>query len=455
MTALAVLAREMGIEVTGSDVDKEFQTDSTLRKYKIPIKIGFKKENIVGRPDLIIVTGAHGGMTNPEAVAARKMGLSVLMHGQALGLFMEDKEGISVAGCHGKTTTTALIATILSKAHLDPSFLVGSADVPTLGGSAHFGKGKYFVAEADEYMTDPQSDRTPRFLWQNPKIAVFTSIDFDHPDAFADLSEVKLAFLEFAQKLPIAGFLIANIDDRNVAEILSKLKCNIITYGFSPRANFQITYVHFGDRITFFRAKYKNQDLGEFVLKIPGRHNAINAAAASVVGNFLGVSWPKIKVGLSEFSGAKRRFEFVGNMNGVSLYDDYAHHPAEIGATLKAARAWFPKKRIIAIFQPHTYSRTKALFFEFAKCFSGADEVIIIPIFSSAREEPDPAISSEILVKEIKKYHKNAHFIDKMDQVADYLKGHIIAGDVILTMGAGDIYKLHPILKIASQGLSF
>lgn len=455
MTALAVLAREMGIEVSGSDVADEFPTDSLLARSKIPVKIGFKKENISGRPDLVVVTGAHGGMTNPEAVAAKKMGLSVLMHGQALGVFMEGKEGISVAGCHGKTTTTALIAALLIKANLDPSFLVGAADVSGFKAPAHFGRGKYFVAEADEYMTDPQLDPTPRFLWQNPKFLVFTSIDFDHPDAFSDIEEVKMAFLKLAKKIPADGLLVANIDDKNVADILPKLKCNIITYGFSALAQFQITHVHFGQEITFFRAKCKNQDLGEFTLKIPGRHNVANAGAAAVIANTLGVGWPKIKEALSEFSGAKRRFEFIGNMDGVSFYDDYAHHPSEIAATLAGVRAWFPKTRIIVVFQPHTYSRTKALFFEFAKCFSGADEVIILPIFPSAREEPDPGISSEILVGEIKKYQKNARFIDKMDQAADYLKGHIIAGDIILTMGAGDIYKLHSFLKTASQGLSF
>ena len=446
MTALAIVAKEMGIKVVGSDIDEEFVTDSVLKRNKISWRIGFKKENMAAlkrRPDLVVVTGAHGGMTNPEAVAAKKMDIQVMMHGKALGMFMELYQGISVAGCHGKTTTAAMVATVLVKSGLDPSFAVGCGDIPVLANPGHAGKGKYFVAEADEYVTCPSTDKTPRFLWQNPEIAVFTNIEYDHPDVFSNLEVIKEIFLKFTQKITDDGILVAGIDNENVRQILFKIPCQVLTFGRSPSADFQIERISFGEGRTWFWLKHQNINLGEFSLQVPGTHNALNATAAAVVGFHLGISWQKIKKGLKSFMGTKRRFEKIDEVNEIALFDDYAHHPTEIAVTLKAARDWFPKKRIICIFQPHTFSRTKALFDEFARCFKDANVVIIVDIYSSAREKDDLGINSKMLVSEIKRHHNNVHYLGKKEQVIDWLSHQVLAGDIIFTMGAGNIFSWH------------
>jgi len=446
MTALAIVAKEMGIRVEGSDVEEKFVTDSVLKRNKIGWRIGFKKENIDSlkkRLDLVVVTGAHGGMTNPEAVAAKKMGLNVAMHGKALGMFMKDYQGISVAGCHGKTTTAAMTAAILSKNGFDPSFAVGCGDIPVLGNPGHAGKGKYFVAEADEYVTCPLTDKTLRFMWQKPKIAVFTNIEYDHPDVFADVEVIKQAFLKFAQKIPKDGLLLAGIDNKNLRQILPKIPCQVLTFGRTPLADFQIERVSFGEGRTWFWIKHQDVNLGEFSLQVPGIHNGLNATAAAIVGFYLGISWQKIKEGLKAFSGTKRRFEKIGEVKGVFLFVDYAHHPTEIAATLKAARDWFPKRRIICIFQPHTFSRTKALFNQFAKCFKDANIAIVTDIYSSAREKDDLGINSKTLVNEAKRHHKDINYLGKKEQVINWLNNQILAGDIIFTMGAGDIFSWH------------
>lgn len=443
MTALAIVVKEMGAKVTGSDLEEEFPTDELLAKFKITPLVGFKKENLVGKPDLVVVTGAHGGMTNPEAQAAKAMGLEVLMHGQALAKFMEEKKGIAVAGSHGKTTVAAMIAHILKESGLDPSFAVGCGDIKSLGKAGHAGKGEYFVAEADEYVTDPGQDPTPRFFWLTPLIAVMTNIEYDHPDAYSNINQVKQAFLTFGKKVPAGGFLVAGIDNENVRAILPSLSCPILTFGFSPLADYQIIRVSFGNERTWFWLKHKGVDLGQFALSVPGKHNTANAAAAGIVANFLGISWEKIRQNLSSFLGTKRRFEKIAEKGGVAFFDDYAHHPTEIRATLEAARAWFADRRIICVFQPHTFSRTKALFSEFTKCFSGADEVIITDIYPSAREKPDPTINSKILLNEIQKHRKNVCYFGSMNEVVNYLKKELTGGEIVLTMGAGDIYKIH------------
>lgn len=443
MTALAIVAKEQGSYVTGSDVEEEFPTSSTLAKFKITPLVGFKKENIVGKPDLVVVTGAHGGMDNPEARAAKKLGFRVLMHGEALPEFMKGKKGIAVSGSHGKTTCAAMIAHILIKAGFDPSFAIGCGEIKSLATPGHAGRGDYFIVEADEYVTDPGRDPTPRFFWLTPFIIVVTNIEYDHPDAYASINQVKQAFLTFAKKIPSGGLLVAGIDNRNVQEILAKVAVPVLTFGLSPQADYQISRVSFGIERTWFWVKHKGVDLGQFSLSVPGKHNAANAIAAGIVANHLGISWEKIRQELSTFSGTKRRFEKVCQKGEINFYDDYAHHPTEIRATLEATRAWFPNAKIICVFQPHTFSRTRALLGEFSKCFTGADQVIITDIYPSAREKPTEGINSKILVNEIQKYHKNAIYIGKMEKVVAYLKDHVTPGDIILTMGAGDIYKLH------------
>lgn len=443
MTALAIVAKEMGASVTGSDLAEDFPTSVILAKFKITPLVDFKKENITGHPDLVVVTGAHGGMNNPEAQAAKKAGLRILMHGQALGEFMAEKKGIAVAGSHGKTTCAAMIAHVLTAVGFDPSFAVGCGEIRSLGTPGHAGCGAYFVAEADEYVTDPGQDPTPRFFWLFPNISVFTNIEYDHPDAYNNIEEIKEAFLTFAKKIPPEGLLVAGIDCKNVRAILPKINVPTLTFGFSPMADYQVSRVSFGVGRTWFWVKHKNMDLGQFTLLVPGRHNAANAVAAGIVANQLGISWEQIRQSLPNFFGTKRRFEAMGEKRGIKFFDDYAHHPTEIKATLEAARSWFPNSKITCVFQPHTFSRTRALFSEFARCFSSADEVIITDIYPSAREKPDSTVNSKIVSQEVQKHHKTVCYIGKMDEVATYLKDRTTRGDIVLTMGAGDIYKIH------------
>ena len=448
MAALAVMAKQSGIKVTGSDTDEDFPTKEILKKFNITPLVGFKKENITGKPDLVVVTGAHYGVNNPEAQAANKMGLRVLMHGQALAEFMQGKKGIAVAGSHGKTTVAAMIAHILAGANLDPSFAIGCGDIKSLGVPGHAGKGEFFVVEADEYINDPGQDPTPRFLYLNPQIAVITNIDYDHPDAYRNIDEVIQAFQTFANKVPHSGLLVVGIDDINARRIIPLIKTPVLTYGFFPLADFKITRVSFTDKRTWFHLLHQGIDLGQFSLLLPGRVNVLNAAAALIVTNYLGISWEKIRQVLPLFLGTKRRFEAMGEKNRVKFFDDYAHHPTQIRSTLEAVRSWYPEARIFCIFQPHTYSRTKALFNQFSRAFTQADQVIITDIYASAREEPDPTVNSRLLTNEVGKFHRHTHYFAKIDEIIDFIKKETIPGDVVITMGAGDIYKLYDNLGI-------
>lgn len=446
MTALAIVAKERGYQVIGSDVEESFPTEEVLKKYKITPLPGFKEENITKlpqKPDLVVVTGAHGGSNNPEAKAARQLGIKTLMHAPALAEFLKEKKVIAVSGSHGKTTVAALIAHLLIKAGMDPSFAVGCGKINSLKTPAHDGKGQYFVVEADEYMTDPGIDPTPRFFYLEPEIAVITNIEFDHPDAYFSLAEVKEAFLTFAGKIKKEGLLITAADQENVREIIPKIKKKIYAYGLSFLADFQIWRVSYGLEQTFFNLKFKGLDLGQFMIRLAGLHNVYNAVAALAVGNQVGLSWEQMRQDLKTFAGTKRRFEKIREKNGVVFYDDYAHHPTQIEKTIKACREWYPQNRLIVIFQPHTYSRTKALLEEFSRSFNGAQKIIILPIYSSAREKPDPEISSPILVRKIKQNHTEAVFLEAREKVVEYLQEILLPGDVVITMGAGDVYKLH------------
>jgi len=454
MTALAVLAKQMGSKITGSDVAEEFVTDEILKRNKINYTVGFSEKNIVGNPDLVIVTGAHGGLTNPEAVSASLKGLKVVTQGQALGMFMEGYTQISVAGTHGKTTTSAILAYLFEKAGLSPGFAVGCADIPALKTSAKFGKGKYFIAEADEYVTDPKTDKTPRFLWQNPKNLIITNIEYDHPDVYQNIEEIKVAFAKLIQKLPSDGLLVTCIDNNNIKELI-KHAPRVITYGKGALADWKILRIYNNAGKTNFWLEYKGREMGHFQISLPGEHNVLNAIAAIIVALEEGIDLEKIRKYLPLFTGTKRRFEKIAEINKIILYDDYAHHPTEIRATLKALKNWYPEKRIIAIFQPHTYSRTKALFKEFGLCFSDADIILVSDIYSSAREIEKYGITSAVLVEELCKHHPQCYYTKGENEVLHYLEHNIRENDIIITLGAGDIYKIHNRITKIIQNSNF
>lgn len=450
MTPLALIAKEAGFEVTGSDVEQEFITDAALKKAKIVPEVGFKAEHITD-PMFVITTGAHGGFDNVEVMTAKNKNIPVMSAGEATGEFMKgtffNKKfiGISVAGTHGKTTTTAMIATMLSENKFDPTYIIGTGNVEALGAPGHFGNGRYFVAEADEYATDPKNDKRARFLWQHPTFAVITNIEYDHPDIYPTITAVRQTFLSFAKKIPAKGSLIVCGDDPQIKLLLKEYDGRVITYGFSLENNYVLDRVNISGEQTFFWVKSRGVPLGEFVIHVPGEHNALNALAAVVIGLEISLSPEKIKKGLLAFSGSKRRLEFIGELKtGAKVYDDYAHHPTEIKTTLQALRAQYPKKKIICIFQPHTYSRTKELFQEFTSAFGNVDTVILTDIFASAREKEDPSISSKNLAFAVSGKHKAVLYLANLVDVIQYINQKRLRSDTVLvTMGAGDVYTIH------------
>lgn len=454
MTPLAIIAKEAGFKVTGSDIDEEFITDAALKKAGISPTSGFKEENVTGC-DLVITTGAHNGFDNIEVKKAKGLGIDIMTTGQACGAFMNGKifnkkfTGISVAGTHGKTTTTGMIATIFKENKLDPSFVIGTGNVGSLGAPGHFGKGKFFVAEADEYANEPKYDKRPKFLLQYPKIAVFTNLEFDHPDIYPDIESIRKVFLQFANQLPQNGSLIVCGDDRQIQKLIYEYKKPVITYGFSPDNNYVITKVSISGERMFFWVNAFGKRLGEFMLNVVGEHNALNALAALITSIEAGLTFDKAKSGLAAFTGSKRRLEYVGELStGAKVYDDYAHHPTEIKKTLLALRKQYPDKKIVCFFQPHTYSRTKQLFDEFTRAFENADTVILSDIYASAREPFDAKINSKLLAEATAKNHKEVLHLAKLSDLIEFIdqKRYGIK-NVLVTMGAGDIYKINSHLK--------
>lgn len=443
MTAMACCLQDLGIVVTGSDVEEKFVTDKVLKERQIKWRAGFSAKNIKKQTDLVITTAAHGGLQNPEVIEAQKRGISGLTHAEALGKLMEGKRGISVCGVGGKTTVSAMLATAMSSAKRKPSYAVGVASLKPLGFPGKYDLGSEFVAEADEYATSVGTDNTPRFMFQNPDIIVATNIEYDHPDIYRDLSHTKDTFREFFTKLPATGLLVGNYDNDNLREVISRLDMPIQTYGFSPGADWRITKVYFGQEQTIFDLAFGGGLIDQVKVRVPGKYNVLNAAAVFAVGTYLGIPAEIIKTGLWDFLGTRRRFELIGEVAGIRLYDDYAHHPEEIKATLAAAKFWFPERRLVAVFQPHTYSRTKALLADFSHAFTQADVVLITDIYASAREQVDPAVSGRLLALETKKNHPKTRHLAGETEVIDCLSKTVQKGDIVLTMGAGDIFHWH------------
>lgn len=443
MAALACCAQDLGLKITGSDIEEIFVTDELLKKRKIKWEVGFSPKNLEPKPDLAITTAAHGGLENPEVVTAGQKGVPILTHAQALGKFMEGKEGISVCGVGGKSTTASMAATVLSLGRRKPSFAIGVGEIKPLGAPGKYDQGNEFVAEADEYANSPPLDKRPRFSFQKPKVIIVTNIEYDHPDVYRDLDQTKAAFKSFFQTLSKDGLLLANIDNINASEVARKSGVNHQTYGFSPEADWQIENLRFGEEKMLFDLSHQKAKVDEIVIKAPGRFNVMNATAAFAAVTFFGLDAKTVKKGLAEFQGTKRRFEQIGEAGEVNLYDDYAHHPNQIREVLIAAGSWFPKRRLIVVFQPHTYSRTKALFKQFAQAFNLAKVVVITDIYSSAREKETLGVSGEILAQEVSKYHPRAAYKPGEKEVSQFLTQTTRPGDIIFTMGAGDIFLWH------------
>lgn len=457
MTPLAIIAKEAGISVTGSDVAEKFITDSALNKAGINPLTGFAPDHI-NNADLVITTGAHGGFDNPEVKEAQARGVPILTKGEAVGEFMDGEilgasyKGISVAGTHGKTTSAAMIATIFTSLGKDPAYLIGTSEIPSLSGMpGHFGTGQFFIAEADEYATEPKHDKTPQFWHQHPLVTLVTNIEHDHPDIYPTIADVRSAFLEFVKQLGENGILVMCGDGEQAKQLLTEYKGNTKTYGFSPLNDYIISDFSIHDRQTIFSVRWREIDLGTFTLQVAGKHNALNALGAGLVALELGLPLEEVKKALHSFTGTKRRLEYRGKLaSGTLVYDDYAHHPTEVQSTLKALSEIYPEKNILCIFQPHTYSRTKELFVEFARSFTAVDRLILLPIFASAREADDPNVTSSALAEAIKERQNNVFVLETLDDVIEYIDQNRPGEDtLILTMGAGDVYKIIDSLQLA------
>lgn len=437
MAALAAYLSDRGVKVTGSDVADDFPTKDELDDAGAKVYTGFEAAHVSGanKPDVVYYTGAHNGRENIEVTSAIAAGIPVYPHGQALGDIMKGSRQIVVAGSHGKTTTSAMIATLLTHAQFKPSYAVGCGAITGLGSAGKHGTGTWFVAEGDEYVTDPGHDDTPRFMWLAPEILVVTNIDFDHPDVYADLHAVQTAFATLQKK---SATVIMNADDPN-SRVLHGNDA-VITFGFSPASDYRITHVGVGRERMFFTLEERGVQLGEFAIKVAGNHNVANAVAAMIAAHVAGVNWETLREGLLVFGGTKRRFEKLEGRRGVTFYDDYAHHPTEIAATLKAARVWYPSAKIVAVFQPHTYSRTKTLLARFGACFADADVVVLTDIYASAREHDTLGIDGTTLVAELSRHHTDVRFGKDREGVTAQLKEILAEGDVVVFMGAGDIY---------------
>ncbi len=417
MTALAVYLKERGKNVWGSDVDETFPTDSVLREHDIDVSLGFDTAHIDDSIDLVITTGAHGGLTNIEVTQAERKKIPVYTQAYELGQIMESyQHKIAVCGAHGKTTTSAMAAFVLNELGYKSSHVIGASRFSGLYGG-HYGGDDYLVVEADEYATSPGVDNTARFLSLNPTIIICTNIDFDHPDIYASIEEVKAAYLKFFQKLnPQTGTLIYNGHNEHLKELVGKLSIkNLIPY-------------------------YETDT--EITLSIPGRHNKLNAQGILKLAGVLGIDTQRCLGALRAFRGVNRRFEKIVD----SLYDDYAHHPAELLTTVESARQLLKQQKggkVILVFQPHTFSRTSALLTEFAQALSEADTAFVLDVFASAREGTSELGTSQQVVEEANRLgHSNVAYSTRADLIEN-LKKIYQKGDIIVTAGAGSIYEAH------------
>jgi len=445
LSAIARLLKESGYEVTGSDMNPSPFVDD-LREMGIKVYIGHKAEQI-GEADFIVRSSAIPDK-NVEVIAAIEAGIPVYKRSDFLGSLMEDKIGIAIAGTHGKTSTTAMLAWTLTELGKDPSFIVGSI-INGMGVNAHAGKGETFVIEADEY------DRM--FLGLKPKIGIITNLEHDHPDIYPTAESFREAFVDFIRLLPKDGTLIACGDDAGSAEMLTEaraLNIDTLSYGFgnqlSVNSNQWITAEnleansHGGYDCTctlhnIQTCEPENISTFKLSLQVPGKHNLLNALAVMSVIHQLDLSLDDAAEALGRFAGTGRRFDLVATVNGISIYDDYAHHPTEIRATLSAARARHPEARIWAVWQPHTYSRTRLLFDLFTQAFTDADKVIVTEVYKS--REPEEDFSSVQVVDAMS--HPAAKFIAELEDVSDYLLENLRPDDVLLVLSAGDANEIN------------
>lgn len=428
MSAIAEVMLDKGYEISGSDLS-DSEVVQKLRSKGAVIYKGHNASNVEGKEAIVLSSAIH--QDNPELVQAKKLGLKIFHRSDILAYLLNVVKGIAVAGAHGKTTTSSMISVVLEHAKVDPTIIIGGF-VDYLDGNAKLGKSDYLVAEADE------SDGS--FLKFYPHISVVTNIEDDHMDHYGSMENIIKAFVQFIQNLDKEnGLAVLCFDNENIRNIAPKVDRKYISYALEHEADYTATDIMTDGPHTTFSVVYKGENLGKVTVNVPGRHNVLNALATIAVCRQLGLSMQEIADGFTAFVGTKRRFQTKFRNNDVWIVDDYAHHPTEIQTTIKAAKQTKPNRLVVA-FQPHRYTRTQLLREEFGSCFKGADVLILTDIYA-ASEDPIPGISGKTIVDEVKKQTGvDAVYIEKLADIAPWLKNHTQKGDLIITMGAGNIY---------------
>ncbi|NLI99317.1 UDP-N-acetylmuramate--L-alanine ligase [bacterium] len=434
MSGIAYILHNLGFKVAGSDISRSEITEG-LGKTGIRVDIGHRKTNLK-EADVVVISSAVKP-TNPEIKAARERGIPIIGRGEMLGELMRMKYSTAVAGTHGKTTTSSMISFMLELGELDPTSIIGGK-VLEMGSNAKMGKSQYLVAEADE------SDRS--FLHLFPSIAVVTNIEAEHLDYYKNLDDIKNCFKEFVEKIPFYGLAVLCGDDEGVKSIYPDLKVRKISYGLGNENEIRPMWRRSEGWRSRFVMKF-DEKLFEFELNLPGEHNVQNAIAAIAVGRELGVSPMVMKEALSRFRGVRRRMEKVDELDGITFIDDYGHHPTEIAATIKALRGVFPQQPLKVLFQPHRYTRTKHLHKLFGPAFTETDEVVLTDIYK-ASERPIPGVSSELIEQSIKKAAPkvSVQVMSDRKKIVEYFSQTLNPGDVFLTLGAGDVWKIGSVI---------
>lgn len=434
MAAVAQILRAHGAEVSGSDTSEHFFTEEVLARAEIPYVESFDVLSVPSDADVVIYSTAYTETNNPEVRRAREMGLWIMSYPEFLGSLTKQKFSIAVCGTHGKTTTSALLAHVLFGAGLDPSAVVGSR-VLNWDGGALSGTGKYFVFEADEYQN--------KFFYYSPWAIILTSVDWDHPDFFPTHTEYKKAFLEFLKKIPVSGFAVVNGDDAEVINLTKESGVRMVTYGFHEDNKYIVRILELVSDGTQRMSVSRGAEVyGEFILRIPGKHNAMNACAVVAMCAELGINNDRITESLENFLGTSRRFEIIGERNGILYIDDYAHHPEEVKATLAAAQSRYSGRRVIAVFQPHTFTRTQALLEEFAQSFDGATRVYLLEVYGSVREQRG-GVSSRDLADHINRYSfGKAEFSNSVSETVETIRKYAESGDIVIALGAGNVWEV-------------
>jgi UDP-N-acetylmuramate--alanine ligase len=427
MSGIAEVLLNLGYTVSGSDLKRSAVTDR-LAAQGAHIFEGHRAENLQGAH--VVVTSTAVKADNPEVLAARRAGIPVIPRAEMLAELMRIKYGIAVAGSHGKTTTTSMVAFVLDRGGLDPTVVVGGR-LAVLGSGARLGKGDFMVAEADE------SDRS--FLKLSPTVAVVTNIDREHLDTYRDLADIQDAFVGFMNKVPFYGAAVVCLDDSPIQDVLPRIERRVITYGVSPQASVSARNVTLGPAGSQMTVVAGGRELGTIALKVPGAHNVVNALAAAAVGLDLEIAFEHVRAGLEAFTGVDRRFQVRGEVGGVTIVDDYGHHPTEVQATLESLARLAAGRRTVVLFQPHRYTRTKHLWDDFGRAFHKADVVLLADIYP-AGEEPIVGVSALALADSIAgRGHRGVRYAGDIKQATDALAQEVRDGDVVLTLGAGNV----------------